>query len=108
MVSAETLLSYTDWKLPFTVHTDAYDKHLGAFIIQNNKPIAFFSSKLSKPQRNYTTAEKELLAIVECLKQFHGIIFGYEIKVLSYHNNLFYAATLSEYQRVIRCQLILE
>ena len=45
---------------------------------------------------------------MECLKQFRGIIFGYEIKVLSYHNNLFYAATLSEYQRVIRWRLILE
>ena len=43
MVSAETLLIYPDWKLPFTVHTDAYDKQLGVVTIQNNKPIAFFS-----------------------------------------------------------------
>ena len=43
MVSAETLISYLDCKLPFTVHTDASDKHLGAFISHNNKPIAFFS-----------------------------------------------------------------
>ena len=52
MVSAETLLSYPDWKLPFIVHTDASDKQLGSIIIQNNKPIAFISRKLSKPQRN--------------------------------------------------------
>ena len=26
VVSAETLMSYPDWKLPFIVHTDAYDK----------------------------------------------------------------------------------
>ena len=26
MVSSETLLSYPDWKIPFTVHTDVYDK----------------------------------------------------------------------------------
>ena len=68
MVFAETLLSYPDWKLPFTVHTDASDKQLGAVIRQNNKPINFFSRKLSKPQHNYTTTKKELLAIVECLK----------------------------------------
>ena len=42
MVSADTLLSYTDWKLTFKVHIDAYDKQLGVVIIQNNKDIAFF------------------------------------------------------------------
>ena len=52
MVSTETLLSYPDWKLPFTFHTDASDKHLGAVISQNNKTIAFFSRRSSKPQLN--------------------------------------------------------
>ena len=95
-------MSYPDRKLKFTVHTDASDKQLGAVISQNNKPINFLSRKLSKPQRNNTTTEKELLAIVECLKQFRGIPFGYEINVFSDHKNLFYAATLSEYQWVMR------
>ena len=67
MVSAEALLSYPDSKLKFTVHTDASAKQLGAVIIQNNK----------KPQRNYTTTNKELLAIVECLKQLQEILFGF-------------------------------
>ena len=107
-VSAETLLSYPDWKLLFIVHTDAYDKKLGAVISQNKKPIAFFSRRLSKPQRNYTKIEKELLAIVECLKQFQGIIFGYEINVFSDQKNPVYAATLSEYQRVMHWRIILE
>ena len=43
MVSAETLLIYPDWIIPFTVHTDASDKQLGAVISPNNKPIGFFS-----------------------------------------------------------------
>ena len=42
MVYYETLLSYPYWKLPFKVPTDAYDKQLGAVIIQNNKPISLF------------------------------------------------------------------
>ena len=102
MVSAENLLSYPDWKLSFTVHTDAYDKHLGDVISQNNKPIAFFSRESSKTQRNYTTTNKELLAIVEFLKKISGIMFGYEINVLFDHKNMVYAATLSESQRVTR------
>ena len=108
MVSAETLISYPDWKLTFTFHTDASDKQLGYVISQNNKQIAFYSIILSNPHHNYTTTVKELLAIVECLKQFRGIIFGYEINVFSDHTNLVYDATLSEYQRVIRWRLILE
>ena len=102
MVQTETLLTYPDWTIPFTIHTDdASDHQLGAVISQNNKPITFFSRKLSKAQCNYTTTEKELLAIVECLKQFRGILFGYPIDVWSDHKNLVYAATLSEFQRVM-------
>ena len=58
MVSVEKLLSYPDWKLPFTVHTDASDKQLGYVASHNNKPIGFFSRRLSNPQLNYTTTEK--------------------------------------------------
>ena len=52
MVSAETLLCYQDWKIPFTVNTDDSDKQLGAVICQNNKPIALFSTRISNTQRN--------------------------------------------------------
>ena len=95
MVSAENLLSYPDWKLPFTVHTNTSDKQLGTVISQNKKPIDFFSRILRKPYCNYTTTEKELLAIEKCLKKFWGMIFGYEINLFSYQKNLVYSATLS-------------
>ena len=108
MVSYEKLLSYPDLKLPFTVHTYASDKQSGAVISKNKKHIAFFSIRLWKPQCNYTTTEKELFAIVECIRQFQGILFGYEINVFLYHNNLVYDATLSESQRVMHWQIILE
>ena len=49
MVSAKTLLSYPDWKLPFMVCTDSSDKQLGDVISHNNTPIAFFSRIFSKP-----------------------------------------------------------
>ena len=45
MVSPENLLNYADWENPFTVHTYASDKWLGAVISQNNKIIAFFSRR---------------------------------------------------------------
>ena len=61
MVSDDTVLCYPDWTTPFTVHTNAFDKQLGDFISQNDKPIVFFSIRLSNPQRNYATTKKELL-----------------------------------------------
>ena len=45
---------------------------------------------------------------MEFLKQFLGIIFGYEINVFSDHNNLLYAANLSESQRVMRWKIMFE
>ena len=108
MLSVETLLSYPYCKLLFTVHTDTYDKQLGSVIIQINKPISFFSSIVSNPQWNYTKNDKELLAIVECLKKFQGIIVGYEINLFSDHNNLVYAVTLGESQRVMCWRLVIK
>ena len=76
MVYIKTLLNYPDWTIPLTVHTDASDKKLCAVISQNNNPIAVFSRISSNPQCEYTTTEKELLTMVECLTQIRGILFG--------------------------------
>ena len=108
MVCVETLLTYPDWSKPFDIHTDASDYQLGAVISQEGKPIAFFSRKLNSAQQNYTTTEKELLSIVECVKEFRNILFGYKIRVYSDHKNLVHAATMSQSQRVMRWRLILE
>ena len=90
MVCVDMLLSYSDWKIPFIFHTDESDKQIGAVIIQNNKPIAFFSTISRTPQHNYTMNEKEMLVVVECLKQCRVILFDNEINALSYYKNLFY------------------
>ena len=49
MVSTETLLNHTDWKIQFNLHMDASYKHMGDVISQKYKPTALFSSKLIKP-----------------------------------------------------------
>ena len=102
------MLTYPDWSEPFDIHTNASNYQLGAVISQGGKPIAFFSRKLNSAQRNYTTTEKELLSIVECVKEFRNILFSYPICVFSDHKNLVHATTLSQSQRVMRWRLILE
>ena len=69
MVCQETLLNYPDWGKLFDIHTDAGDYQLGAVVSQEKKPIAFFSRKLNTAQKNYTTTEKKVLSIVECVKE---------------------------------------
>jgi hypothetical protein len=61
---------------------------LGAVIAQANRPIALFSRKLSKTQQKYSVTEIELLATVETLKEFKGMLWGQDIKVFTDHENL--------------------
>ena len=95
MVQTETLLTYPDWMIPFTIHTDTSDYQLGTVISQT---ISQSPSSVENCQRLNATVqtEKDLLAIVECLKQFRGNLLGYPIDVWSNHKNLVYIATLSD------------
>jgi hypothetical protein len=81
----ETVLAYPDFLKPFEIYTDASSMQLGAVITQDNRPIAFFSRKLSKMQQKYSVTEIELLAIVETLKEFKEVMWGQDIKVYTDH-----------------------
>ena len=48
---------------------------------QDNKTIAFYSKKLNPAKVNYTTTERELLSIVETLKELKNILLGQQMKV---------------------------
>ena len=106
IVSRDVLLAYPDFNETFDIHTDASKLQLGAVISQNNKPIAFYSRKLNPAQTRYTTTERELLAIVETLKEFKNILLGQRIRVYTDHKNLTYKNFNTE--RVMRWRLILE
>ncbi|MHA7865768.1 ribonuclease H family protein [Flagellimonas marinaquae] len=67
VVAQEILLAFPDFNKPFDIYNDASKLQLGAAITQGKKPIGFYSCKLNLAQRNYTTTERELLAIVETL-----------------------------------------
>ncbi len=73
-IAKETFLAYPDFLKPFEIYTDASSTQLGAVITQDNRPIGFFSRKLSKTQQKYSVTEIELLTIVDTLKEFKGIL----------------------------------
>jgi hypothetical protein len=106
IIARETLLVYPDFNQPFIIYTDASHTQLGAVISQNNKPIAFYSRKLNPAQTRYTTTERELLSIVETLKEFRNILLGHRIKIYTDHKNLTYVNFNTE--RVMRWRLIIE
>ncbi len=87
-IAKETVLAYPDFLKPFEIYTDASSTQLGAMITLDNRPIAFFSRKLSEMQQKYSVMEIELLAIVETLKEFRGMMWGQDIKVYTDHKNL--------------------
>ena len=58
IVACDTLLIYPDFNKCFDIHTDSSDFQIGAVIIQNGKPIAFYSLKLTGLQTGYTVTEK--------------------------------------------------
>jgi hypothetical protein len=80
-ITKVTVLAYLDFLKPFEIYTDASSMQLGAVITQDNRPIAFFSRKLSQTQQKYSVMETELLAIVETLKEFKGMMWEQDIKV---------------------------
>ncbi len=49
---------------------------LGSVKTQGNRAIAFFSRKLSVTQTKYSITKIKLLAIVETLKEFQGMLWG--------------------------------
>ena len=106
LIAKETLLTYPDFNKTFEIHTDASKLQLGACISQDKKPIAFYSRKLNPAQTRYTTGERELLSIVETLKEFRNILLGQQIIVHTDHLNLTYKEFNSE--RVMRWRLYIE
>jgi hypothetical protein len=53
-IAKEVVLAYPDFIKPLEMYTDASTMQLGAIITQGNRPIAFFSRKLSKTESKYS------------------------------------------------------
>jgi hypothetical protein len=101
-------LAYPDYSKVFKIYTDASGKQLGAVITQDNRPITFFSQKLSDTQCKFSVTKIELLAIVKTLKEFKGMLWGQNIKVFTDHANLMRDALGLTSDQVYQWRLLLE
>ncbi|CAL9001444.1 unnamed protein product [Prunus brigantina] len=86
-----------DWSLPFEIMCDASDFAIGAVLGQkkNKLPhvIHYASRTLNDAQLNYSTTEKELLAVVFALEKFRSYLVGSKVIVYSDHAALRYLLT---------------
>eukprot|EP00804_Cyclotella_cryptica_P010465 CCRYP_012288-RA/>CCRYP_012288-RA protein AED:0.12 eAED:0.32 QI:0/0/0/1/0.33/0.25/4/0/520 len=107
-IAKDVVLAYPNYSREFEIYTDALSKQLGSVITQGNRPLAFFSRKMLTTQQKYSMTELELLAIVETLKEFKGMLWGQRFKVYTDHKNLIQDALGLTSDRVYRWRLLLE
>ena len=86
------ILQQVDETKSFCLKTDASNYALGAVLLQGEKdnehPIEYASRLLLAAEKNYSTTEREALAVVWAVKKFRGYIEGSEISVLTDHQPL--------------------
>ena len=92
---------------------DASDLAIGAVLSQREegKPyVVYYASKtLNEAWRNYTTTEKELLAVVYALDKFWAYLVGSDIIIFTDHSTLKYLLTKKNSKaRLIRWVLLLQ
>jgi hypothetical protein len=104
LVGKNIVLIFPDFNKVFEIHTDASDYQLASVISQDQKPIAFYSEKLTATQRNYTLGEREMLSFVETLNEFCTMLLGYKLKIYTDHKNLINSTTVSKSPPIHRCR----
>ncbi len=107
-IAKDVILACPDYSQGFEIYTDSSKFQLGAVITQNNRPLAFFSRKPSKVQQKYSVTKQELLAIVETLIAFKGMLWGQTITVYTDHKNQMQDVLGITSDRVYRWRLLLE
>ena len=92
ILTTDPVLKLPDWSKTFIIETDASDKAIAAVLSQEYDsklfPIAYVSRTLSAAEKNYSTTEKECLAIVYAIQQFNHYIFGHKAIIRTDHSAL--------------------
>lgn len=113
ILTSSHVLTYPDFSKPFVLTTDASKYAIGAVLSQGpigyDRPISFASRTLTKTEENYSTIEKELLAIDWACKYFRPYLFGRKFILYTDHKPLTYAINLKDpHSKLVRWKLRLE
>lgn len=100
LLSNDPVLQYPDFSKEFILTTDASNVAIAGILSQgpigSDRPVCYASRTLNDSEQNYSTIEKELLAIVWATKYFRPYLFGRKFKVLTDHKPLQWMVNLKE------------
>lgn len=96
ILTQDPILIHPDFKKKFSLITDASNYALGGILMQGSNVIAYYSRTLNDHERQYSTIEKELLAIVDVTKYFRPYIFGRRFTIKTDHRPLVWLDSLKE------------
>lgn len=88
LITQAPILKYPEFNKKFKLATDASQFAIGAVLQQEGHPICFASRTLNEHERNYSTTEKELLAIVWAVNYFRPYLYGVQFDLLTDHQPL--------------------
>ncbi|KAK8564683.1 hypothetical protein V6N12_058266 [Hibiscus sabdariffa] len=102
-----------DWNLPFELMCDASDYAVGAVLGQRKgkifHPTYYASKTLNDAQVNYTTTEKELMAVIFAFDKFRSYLLGTKVTVFTDHSAIKYLLSKKDAKpRLIRWILLLQ
>ena len=70
------------------IQCDAFDRGLGACLMQDGQPIAYASRSMTETETNYAQIEKEMLAIVFAVERLEQYVYGRPVLVETDHKPL--------------------
>ncbi|GJZ56544.1 putative reverse transcriptase domain-containing protein [Tanacetum coccineum] len=82
------ILALPEGSKNFVVYCDASHKGLGAVLMQREKVIAYASRQLKIHEKNYTTYDLELRAVVFALKMWRHYLYGTKCIMFTDHKSL--------------------